>query len=262
MSIFEKDFLDRVKSAKAPTKTREAVQQSENVPEQRRDTVKGLLRQARAVGRTRPRVVEPSRSSLKVSWRDDAKWLEENFPEDYAVPKTTAASRPSCGTRSSDNCEATVEPQTLASAPESTQSAPATLQAPSPIPLPNSFWQALLYGSCDALLSHSDANTALRSVASELGKDLDVIEFTVSIRFKTLRQVLSQRFGAGAWPAMNKLWRSAPGSPCVPQPSEDQSRDPPGPLPVGRNQPRWIRELNGPGGAEREWLTENGLWCG
>jgi len=98
-------------------------------------------------------------------------------------------------------------------------------------------------------------------VAGELGKDLGVIEFTESIRVNTLRQVLSERFGAGAWPAMNKLWRSAPASPGAPQPS-DQSQLPPGPLPVGRSQPRWAAELNEPGGAEREWLTENGLWCG
>ena len=132
----------------------------------------------------------------------------------------------------------------------------------SPIPLASAFWQALLYGSRDALVSPRDANTALRLVARELAKDLDVIEFTDSVRVNTLRKVLDQRFGAGAWPAMNKLWRSAPASPGASQPSEDQGQLPPGPSAVGRNQPRWIGELHEPGFTERAWMIENGLWGG
>jgi len=31
---------------------------------------------------------------------------------------------------------------------------------------------------------------------------------------------------------------------------------------AGHRQPRWIRELNEPEGAERAWLIANGLWCG
>ena len=107
-----------------------------------------------------------------------------------------------------------------------------------------------------------DANTALRLVAGELEKDLDVVEFTECVRVNTLRKMLDERFGADAWPAMNKLWRSAPPSPGAPRPSEDQSREPAGSLPAGCNQPRWIGELNEPGGAERAWMIENGLWCG
>jgi len=117
-----------------------------------------LTRQARAAGWAGPLVLGPSRSSLKGSWRDDAKCPEENLPEDYAAPKTAAASRPCCGTRSSGNLEATVEPQPGAGAPESPQSAREALQAPSPIPLASAFWQALLYGSRDALVSPGDAN--------------------------------------------------------------------------------------------------------
>jgi|SRR6516225_1445695 len=154
------------------------------------------------------------------------------------------------------------QPQPLVGVPELPQSTPAVLPAPSLIPLASAFWQALLYGSPDALVSPGDANTALRSVASELGKDLDVIGFTASIRVNTLRKVLSERFVAAAWQTMSSLWRSAPASPGAPQPSEDQSQLPPGPLPVGRNQPRWTTESNDAGGAKREWLTENGLWCG
>jgi hypothetical protein len=159
MSIFEKDFLERVKSPKTPTQTQEAIKQSENVPEQRPDTMEELARKARAAGHTGPLVLGPSGSGLKGSWRDDAKWLEENFPEDYAAPKTRAASRPSCGTRSLDNCEARVEPQPLANAPESPQSASATLSVVSSIPLLKSaFWQNVLHGSRDALVSPADAD--------------------------------------------------------------------------------------------------------
>jgi hypothetical protein len=143
-------------------------------------------------------------------------------------------------------------------APESPQSVREALPAPSPPtpPLASAFWQALLYGSPDALVSPSEANTALRLVASELSTDLDVIEFTESIRGQH-----AARFGAGAWPAMNKVWRSALASPGAPRPS-DHSQLSPGPLPVGRSQPRWIRELNESGGLEREWLIKKGLWCG
>jgi len=147
-------------------------------------------------------------------------------------------------------------------APESPQNVPTALPAPPPIPLAAAFWQALLYGSRDALVSQSEANAALRLVAHELSTDCNGADFVETLRAGALRKVLDERFGAVAWPAMNKLWRSAPASPGAPRPSEDQSREPTGSLPVGRNQPRWIRELNEPGGAEREWLTENGLWCG
>jgi hypothetical protein len=202
------------------------------------------------------------RECKKGGWRAAAKWLEENC-EEYRESK--ARPMPGGKMASSDICpnsEVANQPQPLATTPESPQSAPAALSAPSLIPLPSALWQALLHGSRDALVSPSEANTALRLVACELGKDSDVIEFTESIRINTLRKVLDARFGAGAWPVMNKLWRSAPASPGAPQPREDQSQLPPGPLPVGRNQPRWVAELNEPGGAEREWLTENGLWCG
>jgi hypothetical protein len=70
------------------------------------------------------------------------------------------------------------------------------------------------------------------------------------------------QFGAKVWDVMNELWRVAPASPGAPQPREDQSQLPPGPLPVGYNQRRWIGELNELGGAEREWLMENRLWVG
>ena len=150
----------------------------------------------------------------------------------------------------------------LANAPEWPQRTPEALPAPSPIPLASAFWQALLYGSRDTLVSPGDANTALRLVACELGKDSGVVQFTDSVRVNTLHKILDQQFGPKVWDVMNKLWRAAPANPGAPQPREDQSQLPTGPLPVGRNQPQLIRELDEPGGAERAWLIENGLWCG
>jgi hypothetical protein len=80
----------------------------------------------------------------KGGWRDAAKWLEENFPEDYAAPRTAAASRPSCGGRSSDNRGATVEPQGPSIVSQSPRSAPQLF-------LPHHLWshcQARSGGRC------------------------------------------------------------------------------------------------------------------
>jgi hypothetical protein len=76
MSIFGKDFLERVKSRRAPAKTPECVGQSENVRNQ------NAVRQARAAEHSRALVDGPCvRSSVKSSWRDDARILEELYPE-------------------------------------------------------------------------------------------------------------------------------------------------------------------------------------
>jgi len=203
----------------------------------------------------------------KGGWRASAKWLEENFPEDYPKAAPKAEHAPLIETCSSDICpnsDPVMESQGLPNAPESPQSAREALPAPPPIPLLESaFWQKVLHGSPDGLLSPADANTALRLVARELSLEASVpAEFSESVRINTLRKMLAERFGAKVWDVMNKLWRAAPASPGAPQPSEDQSREPTGSLPVSRNQPRWIGELNEPGGSERAWLIDNGLWCG
>jgi len=94
----------------------------------------------------------------KGGWRASAKWLEENFPEDYPKAAPRAEHAPLIETCSSDICpnsDPVMESQGLPNAPESPQSVPAALPAPLPIPpeLPGSWWQALLYGSCEAMLS-------------------------------------------------------------------------------------------------------------
>jgi len=42
-------------------------------------------------------------------------------------------------------------------------------------------------------------------VAGELGKDLDVVQFSDSVRVNTLRKMLDQQFGAKVWDVMNRL---------------------------------------------------------
>jgi hypothetical protein len=147
-------------------------------------------------------------------------------------------------------------------APESPQSAPAALSAPSPIPLASAFWQSLLFGNPDSLVSSSDATRALQLVSDKLGFPIADGETIDTERAGQLRKLLRGRFGLAAEQTMSALWRSAPASPGAPQPDIGQSQLPAGPLPTGRNEPRWIEGLNEPGGSERAWLNENGLWCG
>jgi hypothetical protein len=120
-----------------------------------------------------------------------------------------------------------------------------------------------LYGNPDSLVPGSDATSALRLVADKTGIAIDQNETIPTLRAGQVRQLLRGRFGLSmAEQTMATLWLAAPVSPGAPQPSEDRSRLTPGPMSDGRGQPRWIRELNEPGGQEREWQIENGLWCG
>jgi hypothetical protein len=126
--------------------------------------------------------------------------------------------------------------------------------------LAGAFWQALLYGSRDALVSPRDANTALRLVAHELSTHRNGAGFIETVRAGALRKLLDERFGAAeSWQAVNKLWRSAPASPGVPAPNEEERQLPRGPRGDSRNQPRWIRDLQDPDRIEREWLLDHGL---
>jgi len=108
-------------------------------------------------------------------------------------PEDLARIRAACQRRAAEL--AAGGPQRLLIVPESPQSARKALPVPLPVPLPSAFWQALLYGSPDALVSPRDANTALRLVACELGKDSGVVQFSDSVRVNTLRKMLDQQFG-------------------------------------------------------------------
>ena len=199
----------------------------------------------------------------KGGWRASAKWLEENC-EECREPK--AAPMPRNEMASSDICpnsEVANEPQPLANAPESPQSAPTALPAPLPMePLPSSFWWALLFGNPDSSVSSSDATRALQLVSAKFGVPIADGETIETVRAGQLRKLLRGRFGLAAEQTMSALWRSAPASPGTPQPDIGQSQLPAGALPVSHSQPQWIAELNEPGGSERQWLMDNGFWCG
>jgi hypothetical protein len=112
------------------------------------------------------------------------------------------------------------------------------------------------------MLSPGDANTALRLVARELAKDLDVIEFTDSVRVNTLRKMLDQQFGAKAWDVMNRLWRATPASPGAPAPNEDLSHCSPGVRECPRSMPAWLREFHQQISQEQRLLQSMGGWPG
>ena len=110
--------------------------------------------------------------------------------------------------------------------------------------MPSAFWQALLYGSRDALVSSTDANTALRLVARELSTHCNGADFIETVQAGALRKALSERFGAKVWDVVNKLWRAAPASPGAPTPNEDQSYCSPGLKDCPRSMPAWRREFH------------------
>jgi hypothetical protein len=76
MAIFERDFLLRLKSRGAPAKSQETVSQSENGENGTEQQNSGAL----VAG-------APKHSSSKGSWRDDARILEELYPEEFGPPR-------------------------------------------------------------------------------------------------------------------------------------------------------------------------------
>jgi hypothetical protein len=250
MSVFEKDFLERIKSSKASGVSRQDLKcTSKTVSPQQMARLDAAIKQQRI-------------EREKGGWRGAAKWLEENFPQDFGEAKAAPRAEASRETRSSGDCEAPLEPQPLADPPESPQSASAALPAPSPIPLASAFWQALLYGSRDALVSPSEANTALRLVAHELSTHSNAAYFTKTVRAGALRIVLLERFGAKVWDVMSKLWRVAPVSPGASVPNEDQSRCSPGASDCPRSMPAWRREFHQEVSNEQRMLEGIGGWPG
>jgi hypothetical protein len=199
----------------------------------------------------------------KGGWRASAKWLEENFPEDY--PKAAPEAQRDCSNcpnPESAHAPRAVEPQPVANAPESPQNIPTALPAPSPIPLASAFWQGLLYGSRDALLSPADANTALRLVAHEVSTHCSGADFSETVRAGALRKALSERFGAKVWDVMNRLWRAAPVSPGASIPNEDQSHCSPGLKDCPPSMSVWRQEFNQEVSNEQRLLESMGGWCG
>src|SRR6516164_2241991 len=147
-------------------------------------------------------------------------------------------------------------------APESPQSAPAALSAPSPIPLASAFWQSLLFGNPDSLVSSSDATRALQLVSDKLGFPIADGETIDTERAGQLRKLLRHRFGpADAEQTIAALWRAAPANPDAPAPNEDQSQASPGPRDCPPSMPAWRRELHQEISNEQRLLEGIG-WCG
>jgi hypothetical protein len=189
--------------------------------------------------------------------------MSESCNELIIDPELLVSIQRQCQERAAE-LEAAAVPPRLPGAPEHPQSVPAVPPALPPIPpLPARWWQGLLYGSPDAMLSAADATRATHLIAQALGKNSGSSEFSEGVRGAALRKLLEAHFGAAqAWRAMNELWRSASPSPGAPSPNQDQSQMTPGSWHVSPAQPRWVAQLNGPGGAERDCMIENGLWCG
>jgi hypothetical protein len=131
---------------------------------------------------------------------------------------------------------------------------------PAIAPANSAFWQTLLYGNPDGLVSSTDATIALRLVAERIGITIDQSETIPTLRAGELRKLLRERFGpAMAEQTFAVLWRSAPPPPGAPAPAPDQSQLPPGSWVDGQPQPRWARDLHDPDRAEQEWLSDLGV---
>ena len=226
-----------------------------------------LVREARAAGHTGPLILGPSRSSLKHSWRDDARWLEENVPEEFGPPRNQPSSalcveRSLCSGRL--DSASREETQCPPLAPESLQDAPEMLPAPPPTPLLESgFWQRILFGNPDSFVPGSEATRALQLVSDKLGIGRVEDQTIETLRAAQLRKLLHSRFGPSqAERIMLELWSAAPVDPRAPQPGDDQSHCTPGVWECSRSMPAWRRELNDPVDGEMQWQIENGCWCG
>jgi hypothetical protein len=160
--------------------------------------------------------------------------------------------------------EVSVQPLCSSLAPGSTESAFAAAKVSPPVPpLEPGFWQALLYGSPDSLLSDSDVTRALQLVTEKLGRARDPNETLPALRAGQLRKHLRTRFGyAQAEQTMIALWRSAPSPDGTPQPNEDQSSLTPGVWDCPRFMPAWRREFRQEFSNEQQVLESIGGWSG
>jgi hypothetical protein len=210
------------------------------------------------------------------SWRESARWLQENFPEQYGelhdlgvssenpilpnAANAVSAAKPSSGSPTPP-----AEAESVAIVPGSPQSACTKLGAPLPIPAiapaNSAFWQALLYGNPDGLVSSTDATIALRLVAERIGITIDQSETIATLRAGELRKLLRNKFGQlQAEQTIAALWRSAPLKAFgALAPAPEESQPPPGSSVDSQLQPRWARALHDPDRAQQEWLSDHGV---
>jgi hypothetical protein len=216
------------------------------------------------------------RALSKGDWREDARILAEHYPEEFGEPHDLPVSSENPILPNAANAVFAAEPLSGSPAPpaeqepaaiasEPTQSAPDALPAPPPVPaefplLDSAFWQALLYGNPDGLVSSTDATIALRLVADRIGITIDQSETIPTLRAGQLRKRLRERFGPEmAEQTFAVLWCSAPPPPGALAPALDQSQLPPGSWVDSQPQPRWARDLHDPDRAEQEWLSDLGV---
>jgi hypothetical protein len=254
-----------------------------------------LVRKERAAGRS------GSRSSLKHSWRGDAKWLEEHYPEEFGPPQNAqtpgssrelsanaanAASEPvlAMGQHPTSKVRApnsmpvseptanlsTVE-VTAELKPDGKPIVPAVLPAtripatPESARLPPATWfdRFIGFGANSRVVALADAIACVRLVVVELqGPEaaqavqvrLDSFPVTVNALYAEIARLTGNPAGWGVVQAVQIKARAQQG---VRAPSFKLAD----PIDVA-GQPRWVAQLNEPGGAERDWLVDNGLWCG
>jgi hypothetical protein len=129
--------------------------------------------------------------------------------------------------------------------------------------LAGAFWQSLLFGNPDSLVSSSDAIRALQLVSDMLGVRIVDGETIGTVRAGQLRKLLRDRFGpADAEQTTAALWRSAPSSPDTPEPNDDQTNCSPGLKDCPRSMPAWCREFHQEISNEQRLLESMGAWCG
>src|SRR5215472_15501340 len=91
MSVFRKDFLERIKSSKASGVSQKDLKcTSKTVSPQQMARLEAAIKQQRI-------------EREKGGWRPAAKWLEQNC-EEYRQPRNGEVSNATNGTRSSINC--------------------------------------------------------------------------------------------------------------------------------------------------------------
>jgi hypothetical protein len=123
--------------------------------------------------------------------------------------------------------------------------------------LASAFWQSLLFGNPESLVSSSDATRALQLVLDKLGVPIADDETISTLRAGQLRKLLRERFGSAiAAQTMVALWRAAAASLGVP--NIDQSQLTQRPLSDSR-PPRWVESLHDPSRIEREWQEDLGI---
>ena len=245
---------------------------------QQQTAIGELVSKARAAGHCGPLIVGPARSG----WRADAKWLEENCPEEFgehekqAMPSSnnkpgrcgeTYSAEISRSERSSlaashEACKPLCPQDVETEARLSLESKPTPSE---PVKLPPAQWfdRFIGYGANSRVVALADAIACVRLVITELQGPLAAAEAQVRLEGETVpvpalyAECARLTGNAACWGVVQALQLRARTQEGISSPSPLLAT----PMPEAA-QPRWMQELNEPGGTERDWMIENGLWCG